>query len=312
MLKQQRDRQRRRLILAALAAIVLIGGFMLHRSRSQTQANGTTYKFGKVTRGDVRNSVTATGTIQPWKTVDVKSNIAGRIDRLAVDLGDRVEAGQLIAIIDPTDAEAAVKKADADLASARARAAQARASKTVQPALTSSAIRQAQAGVESARKSLEQSKQSRQELQQQLAQLQGQQLVCLRPLFPFVKHGRNQTEISTLFPHLGSVIDDICLVRSMTTEAINHDPAHMFMNTGPRVAGGERRGGRRLGGAWVTWRWRRRRRTRARRRRRGTCRARRADGPRRTDQRRWFVSYVGTLQTLCGCLFPGRELWARL
>ncbi len=172
MLKRQRDRQKQRLILAALAAVVLVGGFMLLRSRSQTQANGTTYEFGKVTRGDVRNFVTATGTIQPWKTVDVKSNIAGRIDRLAVDLGDRVEAGQLIAIIDPTDAEAAVKKADADLASARARAAQARVSKTVQPALTSSAIKQAQAGVESARKSLEQSKQSRQELQQQLAQLQ--------------------------------------------------------------------------------------------------------------------------------------------
>lgn len=82
---------------------------------------------------------------------------------------------------------------------------------------------------------------------QQLAQLQGQQLVCLRPLFPFVKHGRNQTEISTLFPHLGSVIDDICLVRSMTTEAINHDPAHMFMNTGSQIAG------RPSMGAWVTY-----------------------------------------------------------
>jgi hypothetical protein len=82
---------------------------------------------------------------------------------------------------------------------------------------------------------------------QQLAQLQGQKLVCLGPMFPFVKHGKNQTEISTLFPHIGGMIDEICLVRSMTTEAINHDPAHMFMNTGSQIAG------RPSMGAWVTY-----------------------------------------------------------
>jgi len=40
----------------------------------------------------------------------------------------------------------------------------------------------------------------------------------------FAKFGNNQTEICELFPQIGSVIDEICLVRSMTTEAINHDP----------------------------------------------------------------------------------------
>ncbi len=82
---------------------------------------------------------------------------------------------------------------------------------------------------------------------QQLAQLQGQKLVCLGPLFPFRKCGENQTQVSTLFPHIGSMMDDICLVRSMTTEAINHDPAHMFMNTGSQIAG------RPSMGAWVTY-----------------------------------------------------------
>ena len=82
---------------------------------------------------------------------------------------------------------------------------------------------------------------------QQLAQLQGQKLVCLGPQFPFKKHGKSQIEISSLFPHLGGVIDDICLIRSMTTEAINHDPAHMFMNTGSQIAG------RPSMGAWVTY-----------------------------------------------------------
>jgi hypothetical protein len=82
---------------------------------------------------------------------------------------------------------------------------------------------------------------------QQLAQLQGEPLFCQGPIFPFAKFGRNQTEICTLFPHIGSVIDDVCLVRSMTTDAINHDPAHMFMNTGTQIAG------RPSMGAWVTY-----------------------------------------------------------
>lgn len=82
---------------------------------------------------------------------------------------------------------------------------------------------------------------------QQLAQLQGQQLLCLGPQFPFSRFGTCQTEISTLFPHIGSVADDICLIRSMTTDAINHDPAHMFMNTGSQIAG------RPSMGSWVTY-----------------------------------------------------------
>jgi Protein of unknown function (DUF1501) len=82
---------------------------------------------------------------------------------------------------------------------------------------------------------------------QQLAQLQGQKLVCLGPQFPFSKYGTQQAEVSSLFPHLCKVLDDICIVRSMTTEAINHDPAHMFMNTGSQIAG------RPSMGSWVTY-----------------------------------------------------------
>jgi hypothetical protein len=82
---------------------------------------------------------------------------------------------------------------------------------------------------------------------QQLAQLQGQKLFCLGPMFPFRTFGDNGIEICELLPHLGTVIDDICLVRSMTTEAINHDPAHMFMNTGSQIAG------RPSMGSWVTY-----------------------------------------------------------
>ncbi len=82
---------------------------------------------------------------------------------------------------------------------------------------------------------------------QQLAQLQGQKLVCKGPMFRFRKHGKCQMELSDLLPHIGGVADDICLVRSMTTDAINHDPAHMFMNTGAQIAG------RPSMGSWVTY-----------------------------------------------------------
>ena len=82
---------------------------------------------------------------------------------------------------------------------------------------------------------------------QQLAQLQGKELKCFGPQLPFAKFGSHGTEICELFPHFGSVIDEVCLIRSMTTEAINHDPAHMFMNTGSQIAG------RPSMGAWVTY-----------------------------------------------------------
>jgi len=72
---------------------------------------------------------------------------------------------------------------------------------------------------------------------QQIAQLQGQQLKILAPQHDFARFGRNGQEISAAFPHIGSVADDICVVRSMVTEQINHDPAQTFINTGTSIAG---------------------------------------------------------------------------
>ena len=82
---------------------------------------------------------------------------------------------------------------------------------------------------------------------QQIAQLQGQKLTCFGPQHPFRAMGPNGTDICELFPQIGSVLGEICLIRSLTTEAINHDPAHMFMNTGSQIAG------RPSMGSWVTY-----------------------------------------------------------
>ena len=82
---------------------------------------------------------------------------------------------------------------------------------------------------------------------QPIAQLQGQQLKCYPPQWGFKRFGKCGAEICELFPQIGSVADDICIIRSMTTDAINHDPAHTFMNTGTTISG------RPSMGSWVTY-----------------------------------------------------------
>src|SRR5687767_5320531 len=72
---------------------------------------------------------------------------------------------------------------------------------------------------------------------QPIAQLQNQQLKCLAPQHKFDRYGQSGQEICSLFPHFGGIADDICIVRSLVTEAINHDPAHTFMNTGTTISG---------------------------------------------------------------------------
>jgi hypothetical protein len=72
---------------------------------------------------------------------------------------------------------------------------------------------------------------------QQIAQLQGKQLICFGPQYGFKKFGKSGQEMNELFTHIGSVADEICIVRSMYTEQINHDPAHTVMNTGSIVPG---------------------------------------------------------------------------
>lgn len=72
---------------------------------------------------------------------------------------------------------------------------------------------------------------------QQLAQLQNAVLKARGPFVDFKKNGKSGQEISTLFPQISSIADDICIIRSMVTEQINHDPAQAFMNSGTILKG---------------------------------------------------------------------------
>ena len=65
--------------------------------------------------------------------------------------------------------------------------------------------------------------------------------------FKFAPHGQCGMELSELLPHWGEIADDLCVIRSMQTEAINHDPAITFFQTGFQLAG------RPSIGAWVSY-----------------------------------------------------------
>ena len=82
---------------------------------------------------------------------------------------------------------------------------------------------------------------------QPIAQLQGKALKCFGPQWEFKKVGQGGLEISEIFPQLHSVADEMCIIRSLHTDAINHDPAHTFMNTGTLISG------RPALGSWLTY-----------------------------------------------------------
>ncbi len=65
--------------------------------------------------------------------------------------------------------------------------------------------------------------------------------------FRFARHGRSGAWVSELMPHLTKVVDELCFIKSMYTEAINHDPAITFFQTGAQLAG------RPSMGAWVSY-----------------------------------------------------------
>jgi hypothetical protein len=82
---------------------------------------------------------------------------------------------------------------------------------------------------------------------QQIAQLQGAKLVCFGPTHAFKRFGQSGQMLCELFPRMGGIIDETCVIHSMWTEQINHDPAHTFMNTGSIITG------RPSMGSWVLY-----------------------------------------------------------
>ncbi|MCD0461012.1 DUF1501 domain-containing protein [Roseiconus lacunae] len=82
---------------------------------------------------------------------------------------------------------------------------------------------------------------------QPIAQLQGRELKIMGPQHGFSPRGESGLMISDVLPHIGGLADQMCVIKSMHTEQINHDPAHTFFNTGTAISG------RPSMGAWVLY-----------------------------------------------------------
>jgi hypothetical protein len=70
---------------------------------------------------------------------------------------------------------------------------------------------------------------------------------CAAPIFKFAQHGQTGAWVSELLPHTAKIVDDIAIIKSMNTEAINHDPATTYLQTGSQQPG------RPSFGAWLSY-----------------------------------------------------------
>lgn len=105
------------ILLLVLLAAAGVGGWYYFRDKSEQAPE---YQTAKVTRGDLVQSVTATGDLQPVMTVDVSSQISGQVKEVYVDFNSRVKAGDVLARLDPATYEQRLRQSEAELASAEA------------------------------------------------------------------------------------------------------------------------------------------------------------------------------------------------
>lgn len=134
--------------LTTIVVIGVIAGSWYYYARRGAETEQ--FMTGKVERGDLRNTVSATGTLQAVTTVQVGSQVSGRISALFADFNTQVKQGQIVAQLDPSIFEAQVASARANLEQAQASLADARARVLAMKAT----IQNLQAGVSSANANL--------------------------------------------------------------------------------------------------------------------------------------------------------------
>jgi HlyD family secretion protein len=104
--------------LVVFAALAAVGGVAVTRWLRRPAAPSVRYETAAVTRGSLQARVTASGSLSALVTVQVGSQVSGRVKRLFVDFNSPVRKGQLVALIDPMLFEAAVQQARANHAAA--------------------------------------------------------------------------------------------------------------------------------------------------------------------------------------------------
>jgi len=117
------NKKRIAIIAGALIVVIAIIWFVV-RSRTNTTP---AYRFATVETANIRQTVSATGTLSAVKTVQVGTQVSGQVAEIHADFNDRVTKGQLLARIDPTLQQQAVTDAQAQLVKAQAQYAQSKA-----------------------------------------------------------------------------------------------------------------------------------------------------------------------------------------
>lgn len=112
----------RHAILAAMA-LVLLAAALTYLALSTGSGAQSSYATAVVERGDIQDTVTALGNLQPRDYVDVGAQVSGQLKKLYVDIGDRVKQGQLLAEIDPRVLNAKVETDKSNLANLTAQLA---------------------------------------------------------------------------------------------------------------------------------------------------------------------------------------------
>src|SRR5215467_3940017 len=115
-------RKKSLITIATIAVLTLIGILVRQVAFAKEP---TQYRFAAISRGDMKATVSATGTLNAVTTVSVGTQVSGQISDLYVDFNDHVKKGQLLARIDPTLALQAVSDAQASLEKSQAQAVQA-------------------------------------------------------------------------------------------------------------------------------------------------------------------------------------------
>ncbi|GAB6282970.1 MAG: hypothetical protein STSR0008_17240 [Ignavibacterium sp.] len=100
------------IIYSLIIIVIIVGGYFLFFNKD---TKNITYKFDEVSQGDLKSYVTSTGTINAVITVEVGTQVSGIISKLYADFNSVVKEGNIIAQIDPTFLQQAVKDAEANL-----------------------------------------------------------------------------------------------------------------------------------------------------------------------------------------------------
>ena len=107
--------------MVGVLAIIVVGGGLTYWTLGREKSPTTQLIRGKVDRGNVRISVTATGTLEAVHTVQVGSQISGQVSALHADYNSKVRKGQLLAEIDPRTLKSQLLSEQASAASVDAR-----------------------------------------------------------------------------------------------------------------------------------------------------------------------------------------------